>query len=293
MTGTSRLLAAAAGAAALGATALSGAKAEPIVIGSTNFTEQLILANIYEDALEDAGVEVETRLNLGSREVVFPALLNDEIDALPEYSGALLAHVTEGNAEARTSKAVLRQLQKHLPDALTALEPSSAQNKDALVVREETADKHGLVSVSDLTDVAGEMVLGGPPEMKTRRVGIPGLKDVYGLEFAAFRSLDAGGPLTKNALKNGDIDVARMFTTQGAIDANGWVVLNDDENLIPAQNLLPVVRQDALTPKVRETLNAVSGELTTRALTRMNRRVGVDQDDPEQVAADWANEHGF
>ncbi|MBK1668430.1 quaternary ammonium transporter [Rhodovibrio sodomensis] len=293
-----RTLPAIAGVAAIAAGTLAGAgtaKADDtLIVGSTNFPEQLILANMYEDILEARGiVDVETRLNLGSREIVFPALRNAEIEALPEYTGALLAHLTAGETQARTPEAVLAQLRKHLPEGIVALEPSPAQDKDALVVRPETAEKYNLTTVSDLADVAGKLIVGGPPEMKTREAGLPGLKDVYGIEFAEFRSLDAGGPLTKNALKNGDIDVARMFTTQGAIDENGWVVLKDDKNHIPAQNLIPVIRSDALTPEIAAALNELSAALSTEALTKLNAKVGVDKMDPEVVAEQWLKAEGL
>jgi len=269
------------------------AAADGLIVGSTNFTEQLILANMYEDVLEADGVDVETRLNLGSREVVFPSLMSAEIEALPEYSGALLAHLTDGDTEARKPEAVLARLREELPDELVMLDPSKAQDKDGLVVRPETAEKHDLETYSDLAPVADELILGGPPETKTRRVGLPGLKDVYGIEFKEFRSLDAGGPLTKNALKNGDIDVARMFTTQGAIEENGWVLLEDDKNLVPAQNLVPVLRKEKVSEPVRTALNELSAALSTEALTKLNARVGVDNADPEAVAEAWLKEQGL
>ena len=293
-----RTLPAFAGAAALAAGTLvgaAGAKADDtLIVGSTNFPEQLILANMYEDILEARGiVEVETRLNLGSREIVFPALRNSEIEALPEYTGALLAYLTGGETSARTPDDVLAQLRDELPEGIVALEPSPAQDKDALVVRPETAERYNLTMVSDLADVAGDLIVGGPPEMKTREAGLPGLKDVYGIEFQEFRSLDAGGPLTKNALKNGDIDVARLFTTQGAIDENGWVVLEDDKNLIPAQNLIPVIREGSATPEIRAALNELSAALSTEALTKLNAKVGVEKMDPEAVAEEWLKAQGL
>lgn len=274
--------------------AVPGAAAERVVVGSTNFAEQLILANIYAEVLEDRGVEVDKRLNLGSREIVYPALLAGEIDILPEYTGALLAHVSEGEEiPAREEDEVIRLLGEALPDELVMLEPASAQNKDTLVVRPETAEEHGLATFSDLGPVSGELVFGGPPEEKTRRVGLPGLKDLYGIEPEAFRSLDAGGPVTVGALENGSIDVARMFTTQGIIEARGWVVLDDDKELSPAQNLVPIVRREVLSDAVRDALNAISARLTTEGLQRLNRQVGVEKRDPDDVAREWVERHGL
>ena len=257
------------------------ASAQRVVVGSTNFVEQLILANIYAEVLEDRGIEVEKRLNLGSREIVYPALTSGEIDILPEYTGALLAYLSEGGEiPARKPDEVAEKLRAALPDNLELLEPADAQNKDTLVVRAETAEKHGLKTFSDLAAVSGDMIVGGPPEMKTRRIGLEGLKDFYGIEFAQFRPLDAGGPVTTGALQNGDIDVARMFTTQGVIDARGWVVLEDDKELNPAQNLVPVARAEVLNDTIRNALNEISASLTNKGLQRMNRAVGVDKREP-------------
>lgn len=264
-----------------------------LTIGSTNFPEQLILANIYADVLRGDGVNVSTRLNLGSREVVFPALTNGEIDLLPEYSGALMTYLDqeEAHVDARNNEDVMTALRSVLPDGLEALEASPAEDRDALVVTSETAEKYGLETFSDLAPVSGELTLGGPPETRTRDVGIPGLKRVYNIEFAGFRSLDAGGPLTRGALSNGDIDVARMFSSQGAIAENNWVALKDDKDLEPAQNIVPIARTEALNDEVRDSLNRVSKTLTTEDLQDMNHRVEIDKADPAQVASQWVDEH--
>lgn len=281
-------------ALAMLAVAGTASAAQRVVVGSTNFAEQLILANIYAEVLEDRGIEVEKRLNLGSREIVYPALTEGEIDILPEYTGALLAHLSEGGEiPARKPDEVAAKLREALPDSIEMLEPSEAQNKDTLVVRAETAEEHGLETFSDLADVSGDMIVGGPPEMKTRRVGLDGLKDFYGIEFAQFRSLDAGGPVTTGALQNGDIDVARMFTTQGVIDERGWVVLEDDKELNPAQNLVPVARAEVLNDTIRDALNEISAALTIKELQRMNRGVAVDKREPEDIAREWVREKGL
>lgn len=265
--------------------------AKPLVVGSTNFPEQLVLANIYAEALADHDIAVKKRLNLGSREIVFPALKNGEIGVLPEYSGALLGYLSNGKSKAGKPDAVMAALKNTLPSGVVALAPSPAQDKDGLVVTPETAKRYDLEKLSDLTPVAPKLTLGGPPETQTRYVGVPGLKAVYGIEFGQFRALDAGGPLTQGALSSGAIDVARMFTTQGLIDERGWILLKDDKNLVPAQNIVPVARKAVLTDEIRDVLNAVSAQLSTADLQRMNRRVSVDHADPSQVAHDWLEQH--
>jgi osmoprotectant transport system substrate-binding protein len=264
-----------------------------ITVGSTNFSEQLILAQMYAAVLEKAGVDVQTRLNLGAREVVFPALEKGDIDLLPEYTGAALSFL-DPEATAVESQEVLTALRSQLqPKNLVALDPTPAEDKDAFAVTQETADKYSLQKISDLEPVAGQLVIGGPPELKTRPAGLPGLKKLYGIEFKEFKALDAGGPLTVSALKKGDIDVARVFTTQGVIADEGWVVLEEDKLLEPAQNLIPIGRKDALTDQVSQALNALAPKITSEELTKLNAQVDIEKKDPETVARDWLTQQGL
>jgi len=392
-----------------------------VIVGSTNFPEQLILAQMYAAVLEKAGVDVTTRLNLGNREVVFPALEKGEIQLLPEYNGSVLSFldpkatattteevntalapllqaknlvaldtspaedkdgwavtqetatkhnlstlddlkpvasqlVVGGPAELKTRPAGLPGLKKvyGIPDFkefkaldpggpltisalkkgdiqllpeyngsvlsfldpkatavtseevntalapllqaknLVALQQSPAEDKDGWAVTKETAAKYNLRTLDDLKPVAGQLVVGGPPELKTRPAGLPGLKNVYGIpDFKEFKALDAGGPLTVSALKKGDIDVGRVFTTQGVIAAEGWVLLEETKPLEPAQNVVPIGRTDAMTDQVKNALNALSGKITTEELTKLNAQVDVDKKDPEQVARDWLTQQGL
>jgi len=265
-----------------------------VTVGSTNFTEQLILAQMYAAVLEKAGVKVDTRLNLGAREVVFPALEKGDIDLLPEYNGSVLSFL-DPKATQTTSQEVNSALAPLLDaKGLVALDESPAEDKDGWAVTKETADKYGLATISDLKGKAGQLVVGGPPELKTRPAGLPGLKKVYGIEdFKEFKALDAGGPLTTSALNKGDIDVGRVFTTQGAIDKYGWVLLKEDKPLEPAQNIVPIGRKDAMTDQVKQALNAISAKITTEELTKLNKLVDVDKEDPEKVANDWLTQQGL
>ena len=265
-----------------------------VTVGSTNFSEQLILAQMYAAVLNKAGVNVDTRLNLGAREVVFPALEKGEIDLLPEYNGSALSFLNP-DATQTTADEVNTALAPLLDGkGLVALEPSPAEDKDGFAVTKETADKYSLAKISDLKGKAGQLVIGGPPELKTRPSGIPGLKKVYGIEdFKEFKALDAGGPLTTSALNKGDIDVGRVFTTQGAIAENGWVLLEEDKPLEPAQNIVPIGRKDAMTDQVTQALDAISAKITTEQLTELNKLVDVDKQDPEKVAGDWLTQQGL
>jgi osmoprotectant transport system substrate-binding protein len=265
-----------------------------VIIGSTNFPEQLILAQMYAAVLEKAGVDVQTRLNLGSREVVFPALEKGDIQLLPEYNGSVLTFL-DPEATAIASDEVNTALTPLLDaKGLVALQPSPAEDKDAWAVTQETASKYNLRTIGDLKPVASQLVVGGPPELKTRPAGLPGLKRVYGIgDFKEFKSLDAGGPLTISALKKGDIDVGRVFTSQGVIAAEGWVVLEEDKPLQPAQNVVPIGRKDKMTDQVKQALDALSAKITTEELTKLNAQVDVEKKDPESVARDWLSQQGL
>ncbi|MBA2343732.1 MAG: ABC transporter substrate-binding protein [Rubrobacter sp.] len=263
-----------------------------IVVGSANFPEQLILGNMYAEVLEDQGLKVERRLNIGTRDVLFPALKSGEITLVPEYNGALLAYLDKESDETSPEETT-KALEGALPSSLVALEASDAQDKDALVVTPETAKKYDLKNTSDLAGVADKLVVGGPPEMETRPDGLPGLKKVYGVEFSEFKPLDAGGPLTIETLANGDIDVGRFFTSQGIIDARGWIVLPDDKELSPAQNIIPIIRKQDNSGKIEKALNELSATLTTEDLKKMNKRVEVDKADPEVVAKNYLKQKGL
>ncbi len=274
-----------------------GGGGDAVVVGSANFSEQLILGNMYADLLEDRGVEVERRLNIGSRNTLFPALESGEITLVPEYTGALLVFLAEGEEEemeGSTPEEVTERLGEELPDGLAALEPAEAQNRGSLAVLPETAEEYDLETYSDLAEVADELVVGGPPEFTTRYSGLLGLQEVYGIEeFAEFRALDAGGPLTSEALSSGQIDVARVFTTQGIINDQGWIVLEDDKSMELAQNIVPVMREEALTDEIETALDELSATLSTENLIALNERVEVDRENPEDVASDYLQENGL
>lgn len=270
----------------LDTTDASPAATDTIVVGSADFAESTLLAEIYAGALSAKDVKVTKKLNIGSREAYIPGLEDGSIDLIPEYSGALLTYLKKGATEV-SSEDVYTALGTAVPAKLTVLEQSEAQDKDSVTVTKETADKYSLKAIGDLAPVAKDLVLGGPPEWKTRETGVPGLKKVYGLNFKSYKSLDAGGPLTINALKAGQVDAADVFSTDPNIAAEGWVSLEDPSNLFAAQNVLPLVNKAKATPAVTETLNAVSAKLTTPLLAAMMKEVLLDKKDPETVAKEF------
>ncbi|WP_043534011.1 ABC transporter substrate-binding protein [Actinomyces polynesiensis] len=269
----------------------SSSDAESVIIGSADFSESQLLATIYSQALQDKGVAVEEKLNIGSREVYMQALQDGSIDLLPEYTGYLLAYL-DPDTTITESSAVMGALADALPEGITALDMSEAEDKDALVVTSELAQEHGLSTISDLEPIASTLVLGGPPEWKDRHEGVPGLKEVYGLEFKDFQILDAGGPLTLAALQGGQIQVGDLFSSDPSIAENDFVTLEDDKSLFPSANVVPIIRESKVSDTVTSTLNAVSAALTTDDLLTMNGRVNSG-DDIETIARDWLTEKGL
>ncbi|MER6161917.1 ABC transporter substrate-binding protein [Streptomyces sp. NPDC001868] len=273
------------------ATAGASSAADTITVGSANFTESQLLATIYAEALKAKGVKVKTRLNIGSRETYIPALKDGSIDLLPEYTGALLQYF-DPKTKASSPAEVSAALTKALPSGISALKQSTAEDKDVLAVTQKTATAHDLTTISDLAPVAGTMALGAPPEWKTRVNGVVGLKNVYGLSFKKFVSLDAGGPLTLAAITNNQVQVGDLTSTDPAIAKNKLVTLKDDKNLFLAENILPVINKDKVTPTVTSTLNAVSAALTTEGLMELNGKV-AKLDDMSDVAKAWLTSAGL
>ncbi|MET8688287.1 ABC transporter substrate-binding protein [Streptomyces sp. NPDC004732] len=269
-----------------------GSSKNGVTIGTANFTENQVLGYLYAAALEAAGVKTNVRPNLGTREILIPALKGGDIDLLPEYQGALL-HYLDPEAKATEEGEMQNALAMRLPRGLQILPYGRAEDSDAFVVTRDTAKEYGLKSLADLAKHNGKLVIGAAAEVKKRTVGAVGLKDVYGVEFKEFKSLDSSGPLVKGALRKGDVDVANLFTTDTDIAAEGWVVLTDPKNLVPGQHIVPLIADRKADSTVRKALARLGALLTTAQLTELNRLVDKDKKDPEDVAQDWAEKHGI
>ena len=278
-----------------GSGASGGAGGKPaITVGSANFPENVVLAEIYAGALTAKGFEVDKKLNVGSREAIFPAMRRGDITVLPEYTGALLSYVSKGEATAKDAAGQVSELKSRLPGELTLLQPSKAEDKDTVTCTRQVVDRYGLKSLEDLAKVSRNITMGGPPELAKREgFGLKGLRRVYGIEFKRFRPLDVAGPLTVSALKSGKVDCANLFSTQSAIPANGFVSLQDPKRLVPAEAVVPLIAKSAATPEATQALDAVSQKLTTENLKGLVKRVEVDKDDPATVADDFLSENGL
>jgi osmoprotectant transport system substrate-binding protein len=270
-----------------------GASSGSVVIGSANFPENELLAEVYALALQKKGVKVTTKLNIGAREVYYPQVKSGAITIIPEYNGTLLTVEADPTSTAKTTAQVDAALAAKLPSTLTVLNPAPAQDSDSITVTAATAAKYHLKSIADLKPYASGMVLGGPPEFKTRSDGIAGLKANYGLTFKSFDPLDESGPITLAALTSGKVQAADVFTTTPQIVTDKLVSLADPKFNFAAQNVVPLVYKPDLTPTISSTLNAVSAKLTTAALLQMDNAVITDKANYTTVAEGFLTSIGM
>jgi osmoprotectant transport system substrate-binding protein len=266
-----------------------------IVVGvSGDFAENQIVAEMYAQVLEHAGYTVERRLDLRSREVSQNALEAGAIDVKPEYLSSLLLFV-DRNAQASAAAAdVARQAAELLrPEGLTLLTPSAAEDTNQFVANAETAERFDLTTVSSLAPIAGQLTFGGPPECPQRPFCLPGLHEVYGVLFDDFTPLDAGGPLTVDALRHDEVQIGLLFSTDPRIEQNGFVPLMDDRRLQDAENITPVIRSEKLNDEVRGLLDAVSVRLSTERMTELVGQVVIDGRSVAAVAAGFLSANGL
>jgi osmoprotectant transport system substrate-binding protein len=245
------------------------------VVGSADFTESKILAEIYSQALKAKGVESSTKLGIGSREIYIKALQDQSISAVPEYTGNLLLHF-DPSATATTAAEVDKALPDVLPSDLKSLKSSAAVNQDVYVVTKEFSAQHDTTST-----------LGGPPELAKRAYGPPGLETIYGAKFKAFVPYPKYPPKISD-LDSNKIQVATFFTTDAVIAEKGYIQLEDPQSMILPQNVVPLVRSDVAENQTAvAALEAVQAALTTEELMELDKKVDNDRQDPGQVAGEW------
>ncbi|OIJ96883.1 ABC transporter substrate-binding protein [Streptomyces colonosanans] len=273
----------------------SKASGDTVVVGSNNFAESILIADIYGEALKAKGVKVTYKPNIGSRETTYGLLKSGSITVLPEYNGALLAYFDK-NAAPKTLAETTAAINAKLDAKLTLLDPAPAQDKDSVTINAATAKKYNLTdksSIADLKPIAKDLVIGASPEFQTRKQGLEGLKTVYGVEFKSFKALDAGGPLTQAALTKNAVQAADLFTTDPTISKEKFVVLQDPENLFGLENVQPLVYKSGLPKEGVDALNAVSAKLDTAALLSLDAQVQLDNKDPLDVAKAWLKSAGL
>ena len=266
-----------------------------VKVGSKNFTEELILGEMYAQLLEHAGLAVGRRLNLGSVEVAMAALERGDIDLYPEYTGTALLVVLKFPPQTdrvRTYDIVQHAYEQRF--GLRWLEPAPMNDSQALATTSAVAARYGLKTLSDLAREAPKLRLASVPEFTDRPDGLAGLRKAYGgFQFASIKYIAIG--LKYKALLDGDVDVAVAFGTDGQIDADHLVVLEDDKHFWPPYQVAPVVRNDALArfPKIATTLNALAPYITDTAMRRMNWRVDGNHEEPADVARDFLHASGL
>jgi len=270
---------------------------EAITVASFDFPESDLLAEIYAQALQAGGFDTRLASRVGPRELVEPALASGLVEFVPEYSGTALEFLSLGASEPTSDAGLTRAALRRTvdDDRIVALEPAPAQDANAVVVTRELADRYDLDAVSDLKAVAPRLTIGGPPECPSRPFCLDGLERVYGLQFQSFLPLDAGGPLTHQALVGGHIDVAVLFTTDPKIDPPALVVLDDDRRLQPAENVVPLVRAEIVErwgDDLVRLVDGVSARLTTEVLRALNAQVAAG-DSPAAVAERWLDGEGL
>ena len=267
----------------------SGPGKGTIIVGvSGSFTENQLVAEMYAQVLEHAGYTVQRQFDLRSREVSQSALESGQIDLKPEYLSSLLLYLDPSGEHSNDPRVVTAQVATRLaPSGISVLTPSPAQDQNTFVANAETAQRFGLTTMSSLAPVAGQLTLGAPPECPQRPYCLTGLKDLYGILFWDFVPLDAGGPQTVEALKNNDVQIGLLFSTDPSIEANGFVQLVDDKHLQDAENITPVIRTAVLDDEVRRRLDGVSAALTTDNMTALIGKVVLDGQDIPTVARDF------
>ena len=269
-----------------------------ITVGSFDFPESVLLAEIYGQALAADNFPVRILPDLGTRELVDSALMSGLIQLVPEYAGSALEFFSLGRLAATSdAEAANRALAGSVAGrGLVPARPAPAQDANAIVVTAATAARYGLRSIADLARLAPGLMFGGPPECPGRAYCLPGLKRAYGLRFKAFTPLDAGGPLTLQALEAGYVGAALLFTTDPDIPARHLVILADDRGLQPAENITPLLRRDVIVrygPNLLAALNKVSALLDTGELRALDARVELAGQDPRLVAGRWLRAHGL
>lgn len=267
-----------------------------VTVGSADFPESKILAEIYAQALEANDFQIRRQFGIGSRETYVPAVQDHSIDLIPEYTGNLLQYF-DVEATATTPDEVLIALFKALPGDLSILSPSPAEDKDTLAVTAATAQRWNLKTIADLAAHSAEVKVGAPSEFQTRQTGLVGLKARYGLDIAPANFVaisDGGGPATVQALNSGAVTAANIFSTSPAIVQHHLVPLGDPENVFLAANVVPLVASQKMSNELKTVLDAVSAKLTTEALIELNTAVeGNAGVDPDEAAGKWIKDNGF
>jgi osmoprotectant transport system substrate-binding protein len=279
----------------LGGGAVSG-DLKSLVVGSADFPESKIVAEIYAQALQANGFTVGRQFGIGSRETYIPAVRDHSIDLIPEYTGNLLQYFNPKSTVTKPDEVELA-LYRALPGDLAILRPAPANDTDTVTVTKDTADRLSLKTIGDLAQFSADVKFGAPSEFLNRAQGLPGLRARYDLyinpdNFVAIS--DGGGPATVRALTGGTVTAANIFSTSPAIPQNDFVVLQDPKHNFLPGNVVPLVSSQKMSDELKNVLDKVSAKLTTEDLTDLNGAVsGNSGVDPDAAARKWVQDNGF
>ena len=261
-----------------------------LVVGSQDYYSNEIIAEAYAQALEGAGFAVDRQMRIGQREVYMPEIEAGSIDVFPEYTGNLLQYLDQ-NATARSSDEVYDALRSTLPKGLRALEQADATDQDSYVVTADFAQAHSLTSIGDLAS-AGALTLGGNSELQTRPYGPMGLSQTYGVTVGFTPIEDSGGPLTVKALKDGDIQLANIYSSDPALADGTLKVLDDPKGLFLASHVVPLA-SSRVNDDAAAVINRVSAAMDAEDLVEMNRASTMEQKSASQIAREWLLSEGL
>ena len=271
---------------------VASAQSKSLTVGSKDFSGAQAISQAYGQALENKGYDITFKDNLGATEIVYAALQNGDLDGYADYQGTLLTHL--GGTPTGDSAETYKALQDKLKGTdITVSKPAPAVDVNGFYVSKATAKKHKLKTVSDLAKVAPDLTFGGPAECEERPLCLGTTsQELYGLDFSEVKKLDAGGPITVQALEDGDIDVALLFTGSSVIPKDA-VLLKDDKGLQPADNRVFVIKKDKANAATLKVLNAVSAKLSTAAYNKMSLDISENKEDPSDVAAAFLKKNGL
>jgi osmoprotectant transport system substrate-binding protein len=259
---------------------------ETIVVGSQGYYSNEIIAEIYAQALEGAGFDVEKKLNIGQRDAYMPEVESGEIDVFPEYTGSLLEYLSDDAVDVTAPDDVYAALQEVLPESLTALDFAEASDQDTYTVLKSFAEEHGLKTIGDLKNAPAPVTIGAAPEFEQRPYSPSAAKEVYGVDL----TFSATGPTTLESLLAGEIQVADIYTADPAFETEEIIALEDPENLIISSNVVPIVSTD-IAEEVSDVLNAISAKLTAEELVSLNVLSTVEQQSSADIAKKWLEDN--
>ena len=263
----------------------------PLVVGSQQYYSNEIVAEMYAQVLEKAGMTVTRQYQIGQREVYLPEILKGSIDVFPEYNGNLLQYLDK-TATATDSASIQAALTKVLPSGIRVLTPAAANDQDTYTTTSAFSTQYGVTSLADLSKVNKKLTIAANSEFATRPYGPPGLKSMYGVDITVIPVEDSGGPLTVKALTDGKADFADIYSASPSIVANNLVVLEDPKNLILPQNIIPVVSR-RVNSTAADAINKVDAQLSADDLRKLNSQSVNQQMKSADIAKAWLTSKGL